>query len=81
MAEDGEIHAALETIFRDVFDDDTLTLTPQTTADQVAGWDSIRMVSIILAVERHFGVRLRSREVDRLKTVGDLADLVKARLS
>lgn len=80
MVESAGIYAALDTIFRDLFDDDALTLTPQTTADQVPGWDSMKMVSIILAVERHFAIRLRSRDVDRLKTVGDLAELVRARL-
>lgn len=80
MVGSAGIYAALDTIFRDLFDDDALTLTPQTTADQVPGWDSMKMVSIILAVERHFAIRLRSRDVDRLKTVGDLAELVRARL-
>ncbi len=80
MAGDGEIYAALDAIFRNVFDDEALTLTPQTAADQVPGWDSMKMVSIILAVERQFGITLRSREVDRLRTVGDLVDVVRARL-
>ncbi len=80
MVGSAGIYAALDTIFRDLFDDDALTLTPQTTADQVPGWDSMKMVSIILAVERQFAIRLRSRDVDRLKTVGDLAELVRARL-
>ena len=74
---DAEIYAGLTGVFHDAFGDDSLVLTPQTTADDVAGWDSVRMVTIILGVEQRFDIRLRSREVDGLKNVGDLAALVR----
>ena len=74
---DAEIYAGLTELFHDVFGDASLVLTPELCADQVAGWDSVRMVTIILGVEQRFDVRLRSREVDRLQNVGDLAELVK----
>jgi acyl carrier protein len=76
---DAQIYAGLTEIFHDAFGNDSLVLTPETTADQVAGWDSVKMVSIILGVEQHFDIKLRSREVDKLKNVGDLADLVKSK--
>ena len=75
--DDPAIYAGLTEVFHEVFGDDSLALDPDTAASSVAGWDSIRMVSIILGVERHFGVRLRSREVDKLRNVGDLAELVR----
>lgn len=76
---DAEIYDGLTGLFHDVFNDDSIVLTPQTTADQVAGWDSVKMVTIILGVEQRFDVKLRSREVDKLKNVGDLADLVRSK--
>ncbi|WP_428390534.1 acyl carrier protein [Lichenicoccus sp.] len=76
---DAEIHAGLTEVFHEAFGDDSLVLTPQTSAADVKGWDSVKMVSIILGVEQHFDIRLRSREVDRLKNVGDLAALVKTK--
>ena len=76
---EAEIYAELTDLFHDVFSDDSLVLTPQTSAEQVAGWDSVKMVTIILGVEQRFDVRLRSREVDKLKNVGDLAALVKSK--
>ena len=73
---EAEIYAGLAEVFQDVFGDSELALMPQTSADDVPGWDSVRMVTIILGVEQRFDVRLRSREVDRLRNVGDLAELV-----
>ncbi len=80
MATDAEIYAGLTEIFHEVFGDDGIALTPQTTAADIASWDSVRMVTIILSVEQHFHVKLRSREVDQLKNVGDMAALVKTKL-
>ena len=80
MATDAEIYQGLTEVFHEVFGDDGITLTPQTTAKDVADWDSVRMVTIILGVEQRFSVKLRSREVDQLKNVGDMATLVKAKL-
>ncbi len=79
LAADAAIYAELTEVFHEVFGDDSLVLDAGTAADTIAGWDSMRMVSIILGVEQHFGVRLRSREVDKLRNVGDLAELVRTR--
>ena len=61
MSQD-DVLSRLTLVFRDVFGDDELTLTRATTAADVKGWDSLRMVSLVVAVERAFQVRLRSRE-------------------
>ncbi len=76
---EAEIYSGLTEVFHETFGDDRMVLTPQTNAEQVKGWDSVKMVSIILGVEQHFSIKLRSREVDRLKNVGDLAALVKSK--
>jgi len=75
-----EIYAALTDVFHDVFADDTLVLTPALTADDVPGWDSMRMIGILVGVEARLGVTLRSREVHALHCVGDLAAIVAAKL-
>ena len=80
MATEAAIYEGLTEVFHDVFGDDGLRLTPTLSAGEVPGWDSVRMVTIILGVEQRFGIKLRSREVDQLKNVGDLARLVEAKL-
>ena len=79
MATESEVYAGLTDVFHEVFGDDTIKLTPTTSAEQVAGWDSIKMVTIIISVEQQFDIKLRSREVDQLKNVGDLATLIQAK--
>jgi acyl carrier protein len=67
----------LTMVFREVFDDDELTLTPQTTADDVDGWDSLAHIRLILSVQKAFGVKFSPVEMNRLKNVGDLIALIK----
>lgn len=71
-----EVKAKLEGIFRDVFSDDTLAIREETTAADVPGWDSLRHIDLIVAVEKGFGVTLTTREVRSMKNVGDMMELV-----
>jgi acyl carrier protein len=71
-----EVMERLNTVFADVFRRDDLVLEPTTTAADVPGWDSFRQVEIVIAVERHFQIRLRTREMIGLTNVGDLVDLI-----
>ncbi len=63
-------------VFRDVFDEGDLSISRQTTAADVAGWDSLMHVRLMLAVEKAFGVRFSSSEVASLPNVGALIDLL-----
>jgi len=74
---EGEIYAGLTSIIRDALMQDDLVLTPDLTADQVEGWDSFKMIEIIMAVESHFDIEILSKQFDKLKKVGDLAFLVE----
>lgn len=66
----------LTPIFHLVFDNDQISLTPETTADQVDGWDSFSHINLIMAIEQHFGITFNYREVASFKNVGDLARLI-----
>jgi acyl carrier protein len=71
-----EVYQALTTIFRDVFLRDDLDLTPEFSAKDVPDWDSFKQIEIIIAVEESFGIKFRTREMDNLNNVGDLARLI-----
>jgi acyl carrier protein len=66
----------LTEIFREVFENDELVISPQTTAKDIEGWDSLMHVTLIVNVENAFGVRFSSTKVAGLKNVGELVDLI-----
>ncbi len=70
----------LTQVFRQVFDDPEITLRPETTANDVEGWDSLSHVNLIMAVENRFNIRFSQKEVMGFKNVGDLARCVESKL-
>ena len=76
----AELYRQLTDIFRDVFDDDTITLTPATTAADIADWDSANHVNLIVAIEVRMGIKFKTIEVESLHNVGHLVGLVEQKL-
>jgi acyl carrier protein len=71
----------LNTIFRELFLDDTLTLTESTTADDIDGWDSFTHLNVIMSIESHFGISITDEEIPTLKNIGDMVSLIEKKLS
>jgi acyl carrier protein len=74
---DDEIYEQLTEIIRDVLMNFDLVLRPDLTAKEVDGWDSYKMIEIMVAVESHFGLKVKSKELDDLENVGDLVALIR----
>ena len=74
-----QIFDAVQNIFRDNFDDDSLVLTRETTADDIEDWDSLEHINLISAVEDEFGIRFKMGEVSSMKNVGEMASIIAAR--
>jgi acyl carrier protein len=71
----------LSEVFREVFDDNTIQLTPETTANDVEGWDSLSHVNLMIAVELKFDIEFSQREVANFANVGELADCIEKHLA
>ena len=74
---DAEIYEQLTEIIRDALKNFDLVLRPDLTAQEVDGWNSYKMIEIIVAVESHFGLQVKSKELDELDNVGDLVTLIR----
>jgi acyl carrier protein len=73
------VYTKLTSVFREVFDEDELHLTPETTADDVDGWDSLTHIRLVLAVSKAFGVKFSASEIGSLKNVGEFADMIESK--
>lgn len=79
--DNAAVYAKLTEIFRDVLDNDDIVLAPHLTANDVAEWDSLAHVRLILAVEKAFRVSFTASQMGRLKNVGELADLIQSKVA
>ena len=78
--DDAQALAKLSTIMRDVLDDPSVTLTRDTTAADIVGWDSMTNITFVVEVERQFGVKFKTAEIEEMSHVGDMLDIVAAKL-
>jgi acyl carrier protein len=74
-----EILDRLQPLFRDVLDDPKLVITRESNGQTVDGWDSLAHITIVAETEREFGVRFALGELESLKNVGDMVDLIAAK--
>lgn len=77
--ETNKIYARLTVIFRNLFDDDSIVLTPQTTAKDIEGWDSLEHITLIAMVERTFKMKFKMGEISSMKNVGQMVKIIEAR--
>jgi len=76
----SEIFEHFNSIFRDVFDDDSLVITDSTTAADIDEWDSLTQIMLLVAMEDLFHLQFVVDEISGLKNVGEMADLISRKL-
>lgn len=72
-----DIQYKLNGIFREVFQDDSIRIRPEMTANDIEGWDSFSHVTLIVAIETRFNITFSLREVIGFKNVGDLIKFIE----
>ncbi|MBT6601547.1 MAG: acyl carrier protein [Nitrospina sp.] len=70
----------ITSIFREVFDDDSLVLSPEMSADDIDDWDSLSHIRLIVSHEKEFGVKFKTTEIGDIRNVGGFIDLLKSKL-
>lgn len=76
---DDVIYQRLAPVFQDVFDDESLVPTAELTAEDVAEWDSISHIRLVVAIEEEFDIRLTTAELSGLQNVGQMVDLIRSK--
>ncbi|MDR3775301.1 MAG: acyl carrier protein [Terracidiphilus sp.] len=77
--DEPQIYARLTEIFQDVFDEDSIEVSPGLSAKDVDGWDSLAHIRLILTIERAFKIKFTTSEIGQLQTVSDLVAIIKTR--
>jgi acyl carrier protein len=78
--DDAPIYERLSAIFHDIFEDDSIVVTPTLSARDVDGWDSLTHIRLLLTVEKSFKVKFTTTEINKLENVQGLVELIQTRL-
>lgn len=76
-----EVVQRLVPIMEDTFNEDNIAYSDNLTADDIEEWDSLSHIRFMVAIEKEFGVRFTSAEIEDTKNVGELADLILVKLN
>ena len=76
-----DLHNRLEEVFRQVFDNDALTLRDQMKAADIEGWDSVAHINLMFGIEQAFGIRFKGNELADMKNIGELKAFLAGKLS
>lgn len=76
----SESFVKLQNIFRYVFDDESLVIARETSADDIDGWDSLTHVNLIMVIEKEFAIKFSLKEMAGFRNVGDMADLIVSKV-
>ena len=78
--DEPQIYQRLTEIFQDVFDEDSIEVTPKLSADDVDGWDSLTHIRLVLTIEKAFKIKFSTSEIGKLENVGDLVALIQRKV-
>ena len=74
-----ESDTRLDRVFQDVFDDDSIHVSANTTANDIEDWDSLEHITLISAVEREFRMKFKMGEISSMKNVGEMVSIIASR--
>ena len=70
----------IQDIFRDVFDDEELVISEETSAADIDDWDSLVNIQLMVAIGKHFDVRMTTQEITGFENVGDIVRCIKEKI-
>ena len=75
-----EIIEKLTAIFREVLNEKSIVLRDDMTASDVDSWDSLTHMLMITKVEEEFGIKFKLKELNKLKQVKDLINIIDSKM-
>lgn len=71
-----DVYERLNGVFREVFDDESITVNDETVADDIDDWDSFEHINLVVAIEEEFSFKIPMGKVVTMKNVGEMVDII-----
>ena len=76
-----QVLEAIQPIFHEIFEDESLIITNETNADDIEEWDSLAQINLVVEMEKKFAVKFYLEDLQDLKNVGDMVRLILLKMS
>jgi acyl carrier protein len=67
----------LQGIFRAVFDDGAIVINENTAPEEIAGWDSLAQIKLILLIKKSFAIDLTLKDIREMRDVSSILELIQ----
>jgi len=71
-----EMMESISKLIRDIFDDESILISEQSSAKDIDDWDSLNNIKIVIAVEKKFKIRFKAAEIRTWNNVGEMCDSI-----
>lgn len=78
--DDSYVSKILKDVLVKVLEHNNFEISPSLTASDIDGWDSLSHMLIIGEVEEAFSIKFKLRELNKMKNLGDLINLIKQKV-
>jgi acyl carrier protein len=78
--DEKSIMPELEQVFRKVFNNESLIISRDMSANDVDGWNSLNHMILVSEVEKAFSIRLKLKDLNKMHNVGDMIDIILSKL-
>lgn len=81
LPKEAVVQERLQVIFQENFDDESLRLEDHFSAKDIAGWDSLMQVNLVVSIEEEFDVRFSTDEIASISCIGEMKQAIIAKLA
>lgn len=67
----------VRSVASDIFGIPADRITAESSPETIENWDSMQHLNLVLAVEEKFGVQLDPEDIEKMKNIGAVAELVE----
>lgn len=76
-----KVEERLQEVFRNVFDDEDITIFNEMTAKDIEDWDSLMHMHLILAIEKEFDIKFTTNEIMKASNVGEFIEMIEGKVN
>lgn len=75
-----EIITKLTAVFKKVFNNNSIVIANEMTANDVDQWDSLTHMILISEIENDFSIKFKLKDLNKMKNVGDMIEIIISKL-
>lgn len=76
----ASVFEQVQAVSADVFQVPAAQIMTGTSPETLEGWDSVQHLNLVLALEQQFGVQFEPEEMEKMKNIGAVAELIEAKM-